>query len=47
MHHGQSRGETKNTKSMLKTGKFNELRGEILQNRGEIINFPKQGGNVA
>jgi len=24
----------KNTQSMLKTGKLNEIRGEILQNRG-------------
>jgi len=28
---------------MLKTGKFNEIRGNILQNRGIII-FAKIGG---
>jgi len=35
--------ERKRNVKYVKTGKLKEIREEILQNRGEIINFPKQG----
>jgi len=44
MHHGQTRGETKNRKSIFiyKTGKFYEIRGKFEEIGGNN-NFPEIG----